>query len=42
MDYSLLLGVHDCEKAEQEEKERPDSQVRVDYANLIIAFFFSG
>jgi len=26
MDYSLLLGVHDCEKAEQEERERPDSQ----------------
>ncbi|CAG7836636.1 unnamed protein product, partial [Allacma fusca] len=26
MDYSLLLGVHDCEKAEQEEKEKTDSQ----------------
>ena len=22
MDYSLLLGVHDCEQAEQENKER--------------------
>jgi len=27
MDYSLLLGVHDCEKAEQEENEKSDSQV---------------
>jgi len=27
MDYSLLLGVHDCEKAENEEKEKTDSQV---------------
>ncbi|ODN06037.1 Phosphatidylinositol 5-phosphate 4-kinase type-2 alpha [Orchesella cincta] len=27
MDYSLLLGVHDSEKAEQEERDKPDSQV---------------
>jgi hypothetical protein len=26
MDYSLLLGVHDGEKAEQEEKEKPEIQ----------------
>jgi hypothetical protein len=26
MDYSLLLGVHDCEKAEEEEREKGETQ----------------
>ena len=29
MDYSLLLGVHDCEKAEQENLEHPERKFRV-------------
>jgi hypothetical protein len=27
MDYSLLLGVHDCTRAEQENKERLEKEV---------------
>lgn len=29
MDYSLLLGVHDSEKAEEEDKDKSDSQVKI-------------
>lgn len=44
MDYSLLLGVHDCELAEQENKERlehPERKLHVylKFSNLLVHSF---
>ena len=38
MDYSLLLGVHDCEQAEQEHRERLERPERNKSNNLIHLF----